>query len=507
MRHIQGEDRNQMFMFSLESAIPPDAFVRVVDSFVDAIDLKSFGFRHVECNEEGRPPYPPSALMKLYIYGYQNGIRRSRKLEREARLNIEVMWLLSGLRPKYHTIADFRAQNKKAFREIFRRFVYLLKQWELVEGETIAIDSFKVRAQNSLKNNFNEKKIDRHMAYIDEKIIEYEQDLERNDKEDESQEIKKKIGLQELKKADYKTLRDTLEASDQEQISLTDTDARAVVLHRNIVNVGYNVQASVDAKHKLLVGYDTGDVNDTHALAPMVKMTKELLKADHISVLADKGYHTGEQLRQCDQMGVTTYVSPKASSTEHNGLYPNTAFEYNKEEDYYTCPAGSILTSKDKWYKHSERRKGRTPRPYYFKRYTTTECKVCQLRNKCTTSKHNGRYIDRSEYAEVIEANNQRVNQNPDYYRQRQQIAEHMFGTLKRQRGFTHVLVRGKEKVLGEVGLMFIGYNLTRCVSILGVQKLIKLLKECCLCVFRPKKQLNLSHNNEFLFSNLKIAI
>ena len=253
--------------------------------------------------------------MKLYIYGYQNGIRRSRKLEREARLNIEVMWLLSGLRPKYHTIADFRAQNKKAFREIFRRFVYLLKQWELVEGETIAIDSFKVRAQNSLKNNFNEKKIDRHMAYIDEKIIEYEQDLERNDKEDESQEIKKKIGLQELKKADYKTLRDTLEASDQEQISLTDTDARAVVLHRNIVNVGYNVQASVDAKHKLLVGYDTGDVNDTHALAPMVKMTKELLKADHISVLADKGYHTGEQLRQCDQMGVTTYVSPKASST------------------------------------------------------------------------------------------------------------------------------------------------------------------------------------------------
>ena len=506
MQHIQGEDRNQMFMLSLESVIPPDAFVRVIDSFVDAIDLKSFGFKHVECKEEGRPPYPPSAILKLYIYGYQNGIRKSRKLEREARLNIEVMWLLSGLRPRYHTISDFRSQNKKAIREIFRRFIYLLKQWELVEGETIAIDSFKVRAQNSLKNNFNEKKIDRHMGYIDEKISEYEQELDRNDKEEDLRDIKKKIELQELKKANYQTLRDTLEASDEEQISLTDTDARAVVLHRNIVNVGYNIQSSVDAKHKLLIEYDTGDVNDTHALAPMVKLTKQTLDVDNLKVLADKGYHTGEQLRQCEEHGITTYVSPKAPSTQKK-FYPFTMFHYNKEEDTYTCPAGRVLTTKGKWYKHSERRKGRTPRPYYFKRYQCFDCKRCAQRQKCTSSKHNGRYIDRSEYAEVIEANNQRVNQNPEYYRQRQQIAEHMFGTLKRQRGFTHVLVRGKEKVLGEVGLMFIGYNLTRCVSILGAEKLIKLLKECCLCVFRPEKQLYLSHNNEFLFSSLKIAI
>ena len=506
MQHIQGEDRNQMFMLSLESVIPPDAFVRVIDSFVDAIDLKSFGFKHVECKEEGRPPYPPSAILKLYIYGYQNGIRKSRKLEREARLNIEVIWLLSGLRPRYHTISDFRSQNKKAIREIFRRFIYLLKQWELVEGETIAIDSFKVRAQNSLKNNFNEKKIDRHMGYIDEKISEYEQELDRNDKEEDLRDIKKKIELQELKKANYQTLRDTLEASDEEQISLTDTDARAVVLHRNIVNVGYNVQASVDAKHKLLVEYDTGDVNDTHALAPMVKLTKQTLNVDNLNVLADKGYHTGEQLRQCDQDGTTTFVSPKEPSTQKK-FYPFTMFHYNKEEDTYTCPAGRVLTTKGKWYKHSERRKGRTPRPYYFKRYQCFDCKRCAQRQKCTSSKHNGRYIDRSEYAEVIEANNQRVNQNPEYYRQRQQIAEHMFGTLKRQRGFTHVLVRGKEKVLGEVGLMFIGYNLTRCVSILGVQKLIKLLKECCLPVFRLRKWLLLGSYNKFLFSNLKIAV
>ena len=324
MQHIRGEDRNQLTMFSLESAIAPDAFVRVIDAFVDAIDLKSFGFNNVECKEEGRPPYHPSVLLKLYLYGYKNGIRTSRKLEREARLNIEAMWLLSGQNPRYKTIANFRKQYRKAFREIFRRFVYLLKQWALVEGETIAIDSFKVRAQNALKNNYNEKKIERHMAYIDQKISEYEQELERNDKETDQCEIEKKIELQETRKENYQTLRDTLKVNDEEQISLTDPDARAVVLHRNIVNVGYNVQASVDAKHKLLVEFDTGDVNDTHALAPMVKLTKQTLDVDHFNVLADKGYHTGEQLRQCSEEQITTYVSPKAPSTQDNGLYPHT---------------------------------------------------------------------------------------------------------------------------------------------------------------------------------------
>ena len=174
MQHIQGEERNQMMMFSLESAISPESFVRVIDAFVDAIDLKSFGFRHVECKEEGRPPYHPAILLKLYLYGYQNGIRTTRRLEREARLNIEVMWLLSGQRPHYHTIGDFRKDYKKPFREIFRRFVYLLKTWHLIEGETIAIDSFKIRAQNSLKNNYNDKKIARHLEYIDEKISAYQ---------------------------------------------------------------------------------------------------------------------------------------------------------------------------------------------------------------------------------------------------------------------------------------------------------------------------------------------
>jgi transposase len=240
-----------MFMFSLESLIPSDAFIRVIDAFVDAIDLKSFGFKHVECKDEGRPAYHPSVLMKLYIYGYKYGLRSSRQLAREAMLNLEVMWLLSGIHPKYHTIADFRKENKKAFREIFRRFVLLLKEWELIEGETIAIDSFKIRAVNSLKNNYNEKKIERHIAYIDEKISAYEAQLE--DKIEERQELEEKIAYQNKKKYKYHAIEEKLQTSGEDQISLTDPDAKAVILHRNIVNVGYNVQASGDSKNKLLV--------------------------------------------------------------------------------------------------------------------------------------------------------------------------------------------------------------------------------------------------------------
>lgn len=521
MQHKQGEDRNQMFMFSLESAIAVDSFVRVVDAFVDAIDLKSFGFAHVECKEEGCPPYPPSALMKLYLYGYRYGINTTRKLEREAQTNIEAMWLLAGLRPKYKTIADFRKNHSKAFREVFRKFVCLLKEWNLIEGETVAIDSFKIRGSNSLKNNFNEKKLKRHLEYIDAQISEYEALLDACDKEEDKKEIEAKLEERKEKQAKYAQIQKDLEASGEEQISLTDPDSRAVVLHRNIINVGYNIQASSDSKHKLLVEYDTGDVNDTHALAPMAVQTKELLKVENMNVLADKGYHTGEQMQQCGENNITTYVSPKAPSTKDIGLYPISEFHYNKEKDIYTCPQGRELHTNGKWYGHSDNGKGRRG-AYRFKRYITKDCKSCISRHLCTQSKANGRYIDRSEYADIIEANVKRVNENPDYYRQRQQIAEHPFGTMKRQRGYTHTNLRGKEKVLGEVGLLFIGYlpvparlrqaggqagNLTRCMAILGVPRLIKALRECCLLILRLKKWLILSLFNEFLLPGKKFAV
>jgi transposase len=495
-----------MFMFSLESAIAVDSFVRVVDVFVDSIDLKSFGFAHVECHDEGCPPYPPSALMKLYLYGYRHGIDTSRKLEREAQTNIEAMWLLSGLRPKYKTIANFRKNHPKAFREVFRRFVCLLKEWKLIDGQTVAIDSFKIRASNSLKNNFNASKLKHHIEYIDNQIKDYETLLDTCDKEDDRKEVETKLAERQEKKQKYTSIQNDLIESGNEQISITDPDSRSVIMHRNIVNVGYNIQASSDSKHKLLVEYDTGDVNDTHALGPMALRTKELLKVDNMNVLADKGYHTGDQIRQCIENDITTFVSPKEPSTKDMGLYPISAFTYDKESDTYTCPAGSVLRSNNNWYQHSEKHH-KEGSGYKFRRYVTKDCKTCPSRHKCTQGKRNGRVIDRNENADAIEANAKRVNDNPDYYRKRQQIAEHMYGTLKRQRGYTHTNLRGKEKVLGETGLYFIGYNLTRCISILGVPWLIKALKACCLLIFKSKRRLILSDLSQLIFPGRNIAV
>jgi len=480
MDHQQGTDRNQMFMFCLESAIANDAFVRVVDAFVDTIDLKSFGFSHVDCREEGRPPYHPSVLLKLYLYGYRYGIRTSRKLEREAQTNMEAMWLLAGLRPKYKTIADFRKNHSIAFREVFRRFVCLLKAWNLVEGETVAIDSFKIRGSNSLKNNFNEKKLKQHLAYIDAQISEYEAQLDAADTLEDKKAIQGKIEEREEKHARYTQVKEALEESGEEQISLTDPDSRAVILLRNVVNVGYNIQASSDSKHKFLTEFSTGNVNDSHALSEIAIATKELLGVEQITVLADKGYHTGAELSKCKAHDITTFVSPKAPSTKDIGLYPVTSFMYDPEKDVYICPRGHEMTTNHTWYQHSDKRRDK-PGAYRFRRYNTTACTTCASRNLCTQSKSNGRYIDRSEYADITEENAKRVHNNPDYYRKRQQITEHMFGTLKRQRGFTFTLMRGKENVLGEVGLMFIGYNLSRCISVLGAEKLIRALRECCL--------------------------
>ena len=506
MQHKQGEERNQIQMFSLESSIAADSFVRVVDVFVDSIDLKSFGFAHAECHDEGCPPYPPSALMKLYLYGYRYGIRTTRKLEREAQTNIEAMWLLKGLRPKYKTIADFRKNHPKAFREVFRRFVCLLKEWKLIDGETVAIDSFKIRASNSLKNNFNDRKLKQHIEYIDKQIKDYETLLDTSDNEEDRKVAETKLAEREERKTKYTQIQNNLKASGEEQISVTDADSRSVILHRNIVNVGYNIQASSDSKYKLLVEYDTGDVNDTHALAPMALKTKELLKVDKMNVLADKGYHTGDQMRKCAENNITTFVSPKEPSAIDTGLYPISMFTYDKESDTYSCPMGSILQTNNTWYQHSEKHH-KEGSGFRFRRYLTKDCKTCPARPKCTLSKHNERAIDRNENADYIEDNAKRVNDNPDYYRKRQQIAEHMYGTLKRQRGFTHTNLRGKDKVLGETGLFFIGYNLTRCISILGIPGLIKALKECCLPVFKPKIRLVLSVFSQLIFPDRNIAV
>lgn len=260
----------------------------------------------------------------------------------------------------------------------------------------------------------------------------------------------------------------------------------------------------MDAKNKLLVEYDTGDVNDTHALYPMAQASKDLLKVDHMNTLADKGYHTGIQIQQCIANNITTHISPRETPSQEEGVFPASYFTYDSQRDSYICPAGSILRTNGVWYRHSDTRKGRTPSSHRFQRYLTTDCSTCHLITKCTRNKKNGRAIDRSEYAKEIEENNERIISNPGYYRLRQQIIKHVFGTLKRQRGFTHTIVKGKDKFLAEVAMEFIMYNLRRSISILGIGNLIKMLKDKHLLIFINKLIIHLSLLKRSFFCNIE---
>lgn len=460
MDFIKGFDRNQLVMMDFESNVAFDSWARVVDWFVDALPMKKLGFNNL-LQTEGRPPYKAEDLLKLFMYGYKKDLRTSRKLEAACKINIEVIWLLKGLQPSARKIAYFRKNNPKAFKQAFRYFVVMLKDLDLISGETIAIDSFKIRAQNSLKNNFNQKKIDRHLDYIDNKIAEYEQQLDENDELENNQkeEIEDKIQWQQEKKREYKSIEKELKESGESQISKTDPDAKSVILHRNVVNVGYNVQAGCDGKYKLFINNDTGAVNDTHALANMALDAKTLLGVEKMNSLTDKGYTTGVHIDTCSKNNITTYSSPKAHSSQDNGLYNMNEFVYNAEHDTYTCPANQVLHTNGNICKKRKHR---------VKRYYTKACDGCKLREMCTKNKM-GRFIERSIYQEALEENEKRVNENPEYYRQRQQITEHQFGTLKQQWGFTFTLMKGKEHVLTEVNLMMMCYNLRRLMSILGV--------------------------------------
>jgi transposase len=458
-------------MMDFESCLGPDSWARIVDMFVDILPMGELGFSDV-LNPEGRPPYRSSDLLKLYLYGYKNKLRSSRQLEHACKVNLEVIWLLKGLRPSARKIAYFRKQNPNAFKQAFRYFVVLLKDWELIEGETIAIDSFKIRAQNALKNNFNQNKIDRHIQYIDNKIFEYQGQLDQQDGELNKEAINTKIAYQQSKKEKYRNIEKQLQESGERQISLTDPDAKAVILHRNIVNVGYNVQAGCDAKHKLFVNNDTGNVNDTNALAPMALDAKKLLGVQSMHTLTDKGYTTGRHLEICTNNGITPYSSPKEHSSQHNGLYPMVDFKYDKQMDTYACPAKQVLTTNSNIYNKAGHK---------VKHYKNRQaCKVCTVRHLCTKNK-NGRFIERSIYQEALEENRKRVEQNPEYYRLRQQVTEHQFGTIKRQWGFTFTLMKGKHNVLAEVNLVMICYNLSRLMAILDPKELSNRLKKLVL--------------------------
>ena len=337
MDYISGGDRNQMQFYALDEMVAGDSWVRAIDIFVDLLPLKELGFKHTALQKEGRPPYDPSLFLKLYLYGYKHSIRSSRKLEHCCKVNIEIWWLLKGLKPSFRSIAYFRKDNAAALKAAFRYFVILLQDMDLIEGQTIAIDSFKVRAQNNFRKNYSQKKIDRHIDYIDTKIDQYEQELEEADAAEKEQ-LRVKITTQHQRRQKYEALEKKLAESGDTQISVTDPDAKALRVNNNGTDVGYCIQAATDQKHKLFVHAEIGAITDKRELAPMALEVKHLLDLKQFNTLSDAGYSTGDQFDICKEAGVVTYSAPMPSTAPSHDCIPTAEFTYNKEGDYYLCP-------------------------------------------------------------------------------------------------------------------------------------------------------------------------
>jgi len=479
LAHIQGENRHQLSMRNMEDGIEKDNPVRFVDAFVDHLDLAQSGFAIAETKIEGRPSFEAKVFLKLYLYGYLNSLRSSRRLEKECVRNIELHWLLSGLAPNYHSIADFRKVNPKALKSTFKLFVLFLKDADLVAGDVIAMDGTKVRAHNSKKNNFSQKKIDRHLAYIEEKTNEYLKELESNDANETIEKITQ-VGqkLERLKtnKIKYEALQTQMESSGAIQISTTDADARALLVQGQVVEVSYNVQAAVDSKHNLVVATHTINRNDRNAMSGIALEAKTNLASEGFTALLDKGYHNGRELQTCQQAGITTIVAvPQTVNSNEGGTQPEYLvgkFIYNRETDSYTCPQGSTLKTLGTWHKKTRERDS-----HQYKKYRTPDCKTCPVKHLCTARASGGREIERSEYAEAVEQNLVNYQTNKDLYRKRQEINEHIFGTIKRKWGYNHTNLKGLEKVNGEMALIMTVYNMKRAMNILGIEKLIEKLK------------------------------
>jgi hypothetical protein len=387
------------------------------------------------------------------------------------------MWLLNELTPDHNTIANFRKDNPKAIKQVFRNMVTLCKRLDLIGGKVVAIDGTKLRAQNSKKNNFNQKKIDDHLAYIENKLHEYLDAIDVADiaedlgldPELDKEKIKEKIAKLNAKKLQYKKLEKQLIETGQEQISTTDTDSKKLAVRQNILEVCYNIQASVDAKHNLPIDYKTTNNNDTHALANMAARAKSILGHDGFTALLDKGYHTGSEISRCHEMNIETLVAvPSLSTQAPDPAYNIDQFIYNANTNTYQCPQGNILYTNGSWYDKGGDHK--------IRQYKTKACKHCPDRDHCTKAK-NGRMIERSEFTEAVQRNKNAIENNRELYKKRQEIVEHPFGTIKRQWGFDYTLMKGKKKVDGEVGLIFIAYLFTRMRSILGKDGLFEAIR------------------------------
>lgn len=502
MKFIQGNNRNQVEFFCLEESIEADNEVRLIDLFVNSLNLAKYGFK-TEFVENGRPAYHPADLLRLYLYGYMNSVRSSRKLEKACKVNLEVKWLLRGLTPDHNTIACFRKDNSKAIQKVFRATVQLANHFELIGGQLVAGDSTKMRAQNSKKNNFNEKKIERHLNYIDEKLAEYNRILAEQDGDSpQVQETQEKIQKHLKQRKNYEQLQEQLEQTGEVQISTSDPDSRQLITRNHITEVGYNIQTTVDAKHNLPIDFKVTNENDSKAMGKMVRRAKTILQTNDFTALYDKGYHTGTEFAYADKHGVEVIVAyPGVSSHAPDIAFDVEHFNYDKNKDQYTCPAGKLLTTNGRWYRKAS---GKTINR--VKHYKTKACLSCELFARCTKNKA-GRLIERTEHMDLIDANKQRLHEDMTRYRKRQAIVEHPYGVIKRQWGFYYIMTKKTiNHASADVGLIFTAYNLRRLFNILEMSDLKKFLKELCL-IFTSKKRSLKCHFRRFgalLFFPLK---
>jgi len=468
---IEGDDRHQLTLFPerLDDYIAEDSPVRVIDVFIDELDISGLGFKTV-AEVTGRPGYHPTTLLKLYIYGYLNRIQSSRRLEREAQRNVELMWLTGRLAPDFKTIADFRKDNGEAIRLVCREFVMLCRKLELFTDAFVAIDGSKFKAVNNRDRNFTKAKLKRRLQQIDESIERYLGQIASADRQEtavakaKTERLENKIATLKQEMARLKKLEVRLLQAPDQQISLTDPDARSMATSgRGTGMVGYNVQAAVDAKHHLIVTHEVTNVgHDRNQLSHMAKNAKQVIGTEALEVVADRGYFKGEELRACEQANITTFLpKPQTSGNMAKGLFGKRDFIYHDEDDEYSCPGGQRLI-----YRFTREEKGQM-----IRRYWSSACTHCSLKLQCTTGQY--RRVSRWEHEAVIEAAERRLDKDPERMRVRRSTVEHPFGTLKAWMGYNHFLTRTLPRVSTEMSLHVLAYNMKRVMAIKGTRSLI----------------------------------
>ena len=464
---IEGEDRNQATLFPerLDDYVAEDSPVRVIDVFIDDLDISGLGFK-AEANDTGRPAYHATTMLKIYVYGYLNRVQSSRRLEREAQRNVELMWLVGRLAPDFKTIADFRKDNGEAIRLVCREFVMLCTKLNLLGNAFVAIDGSKFKAVNNRDRNFTRAKMKRRLAEVEASIDRYLDELASADRaepaEDNTQCLEDKVAALREEMARLKKLEVRMLEAPDKQLSQTDPDARSMN-SRGSGMVGYNVQSAVDSQHHLIIAHEVTNVGSDRAqLAKMAKQAQAVLGRDKLEVVADRGYYNGDEIRACEQAGIEAYLpKPNTSGNKARGLFDRSEFHYKADDDEYECPAGERLI-----YRFTQMDKGKE-----IRRYWSSACTRCPIKNRCTTGQY--RRIGRWVHEAVVERAQARLDSAPGVMRVRRATVEHPFGTIKSWMGSTHFSMKTLPRVSTEMSLHVLAYNLKRVINLIGTRQLI----------------------------------